>query len=135
MWITFNNRIDINTTILIDCRDMFGNENIAPTYKLAKSLNFTKGLVFSIDSLFFAIFFLKNLDEFKNSSALIKTKDTTYYLSDIEIDNSYEIKDIIVSDVIIDINIFKWISTDIRTIQKGRGLIKFDNGYIIFEEK
>lgn len=135
MWITLDSNITLKPNILIDCRDLFDNKEIMPTYKLAKELHINKGLIFSIDSLFFAIFFLKNMSDFKNSLALIKTLNREYYLSNTKMKNSFKIKDIIVSSIINNKDSFVWNSINIKDIQKGRGLVKFDSGYIIFEDE
>ena len=135
MWITLDSNITLKPNILIDCRDLFDNKEIMPTYKLAKELHINKGLIFSIDSLFFAIFFLKNMSDFKNSLALIKTLNREYYLSDTKMKNSFKIKDLIVSNIINNEDSFVWNSLNMNDIQKGRGLVKFDSGYIIFEDE
>ncbi len=131
MWMHLNNSIDIKPNIFIDCRDLSKNKEIAPTYKLAKKYNINKGLIFAVDNLFFAILFLKDLDEFQTSSALIKTLDSVYYLSNKKIDDSYEIEDIVVSNTTPNIDKFDWISNDMVHIYTGRGLVNFNNGYII----
>lgn len=135
MWITLDSNITLKPNILIDCRDLFDNKEIMPTYKLAKELNINKGLTFSMDSLFFAIFFLKNMSDFGNSLALIKTLNREYYLSNTKMKNSFKIKNIIVSNIINNKDSFIWNSINMEDIKKGRGLVEFDRGYIIFEDE
>jgi len=76
MWLTFEK---INCNILIDCRSLNSNQEIMPTYRLAKKLEIIEGLVFHIDKIFFGFYFLKKLEYFKsNKNVAIYTDNQTW---------------------------------------------------------
>ena len=129
MWLTFD---EIDSDILIDCRNLNNNSEIMPTYRLAKKLNVIKKLVFHIDNLFFGFYFLKNLSYFTKNS-IIYTDNNIYYLSKQELNNSIEIKNIVLGNISNNMKL-DWVIRDFTKIQNGLGAIKFDEGYIIVKK-
>lgn len=130
MWITYDKDI-LKPTILIDCRSKaFNTEEITPTYKLAKKHNIIRGNIFSVDSLFFALYFLKDFDNFKNSSAVIYTDENQYFLSNKKASKCYQIEKIGFLEKLLENN-FDWMSNSLDKLYKKRGLVKLDKGYII----
>ena len=120
MWLTFD-KIDVN--ILIDCRNFANNKDIMPTYKLAKKLGILKKLVFHIDSVFFAFYFINKLSYFKDgANVLIYNNEKRFYLSDKKVDNSFKVLDIVFKD------------KKIHKVINNLEILKFKEGYIIIEK-
>ncbi len=134
MWLTFEK---INSNILIDCRNLNNNQEIMPTYRLAKKLKIIEGLAFHIDKVFFGFYFLKGLEGFKsNENVTIFTDDKILYLSNEKVkDNSIEILDIVLNKKSQNfIDSINWIGNDFNSIKKGMGIIKFKEGYIVVKK-
>lgn len=139
MWLSSYKNNNIKPTILIDCRNFSNYDDITSTYKLAKESNINKGLIFSMDNIFFAFYFLKGLNEFKENPALIYSSNNSYFVFDEMVENSFKILDIIFSEKE-NLNTFDWVSGNFEEFENslkfknifGNGLIKFDNiGYIV----
>jgi len=133
MWLTFE---EINCNILIDCRDLNNNQEIMPTYRLAKKLGIIEGLVFNIDKIFFGFYFLKGLEYFKsNKNGVIYTDNQILYISNKKVkDNSIKILDIILDEKNQDFLEMDWLVDDFNSIKKGVGVVKFQEGYIIVKK-
>ncbi len=132
MWLALNKNI-LSPKILIDCRgEAFDEKSIAPTYKLAKKYNIIQGNIFSIDSLFFALFFLNDFEEFKVSSAVVCIENKEYYLSSKEIPWAYKIEKLSLEEFFLDKD-FDWVSSSLDNVFKNRGVVKLDKGYIVIK--
>jgi hypothetical protein len=140
MWMSFNKANNIKPEIFIDCRSLFNNNNVAPTYKLAMKENIINGQIFAIDNIFFALYFLKGLKEFENGSALVYGLNNIYYVFDQINENCFHITDIVVSKHYPNHINYDWISNSFEDFEKslnlntisGKGSIIFNNiGYIV----
>lgn len=141
MWISFSKDGEITPEVFINCDSMFDSKEISPAYKLAKQYGIKEGKIFSIDNIFFALFFLQKIEELKHGFALIHYTNKPWYISAQQTHSFIQITQVVLDKkypnqhVNWGINNFE----ELRTLKKknsfsGKGIIMFENlGYITIE--